>query len=248
MAPSRTLLVNADDLGCTAATTAGILHAHEHGIVTSASLMVRPAAARDAARRAAAAGFTDLGLHLDLGEWAYRDGTWRQISRVVDTADAAAVAAECRAQLETFRDLVGRDPTHLDSHQHVHRDEPVRQVALDLAAELDVPLRHFTAGVVHCGGFYGQTGRGDPAPGQLTVAALVALLRAEVAAAKAPTAIELGCHPGWDADLDTMYRVERKIEVEVLCDPVLRAALADVGLQLGTFAGLTTARAGGRPA
>ncbi|MFM9059142.1 MAG: ChbG/HpnK family deacetylase, partial [Planctomycetaceae bacterium] len=210
-----------------------------------------PAAARDAADNAAAAGFTDLGLHIDLGECAYHDGAWRQIAHVVDTADAAAVAAECRAQLDIFRDLVGRDPTHLDSHQHVHRDEPVRQIALDLAAELGVPLRHFAADVAHCGGFYGQTGRGEPAPGQLTVAALVALLHDEAAKTDA-AAIEVGCHPGWDADLDTMYRAERPTEVEVLCDPALRAALADIGLELGTFAGLDAVRdgkrAGGRSA
>lgn len=248
MAARRTLIVNADDLGCTAATTAGILHAHAHGIVTSASLMVRPAAARDAARQAAAAGFTDLGLHLDLGEWAYRDGAWRQIARVVDTADAAAVVAECRSQLAAFRDLVGRDPTHLDSHQHVHRDEPARRIAIELAAELGVPLRHFAADVAHCGGFYGQTGRGEPAPGQLTVAALVSLLRDAAAQTDAAAAIELGCHPGWDDDLDTMYRAERRTEVEVLCDPALRTALADIGLGLGTFAGLGAMRTGGRPA
>ena len=51
---ARRLFINADDLGYTEATTSGILHAREHGIVTSASLMVRRPAAGDAARRAGA--------------------------------------------------------------------------------------------------------------------------------------------------------------------------------------------------
>ena len=37
---TRRLVVNADDLGLTAGVNDGILRAHEHGIVTSASLLV----------------------------------------------------------------------------------------------------------------------------------------------------------------------------------------------------------------
>ena len=39
------LIVNADDFGLTAGVNTGIIRAHEQGIVTSASLMVRGAAA-----------------------------------------------------------------------------------------------------------------------------------------------------------------------------------------------------------
>jgi predicted glycoside hydrolase/deacetylase ChbG (UPF0249 family) len=235
---SQWLIVNADDLGYTEATTAGILHAHSHGIVTSASLMVRRPAARTAARQAAAAGLDDLGLHLDLGEWVFRDGDWRPLYEVVDRGDASAVAAECQAQLEQFRDLVGRNPTHLDSHQHTHLDEPVRSIAVALAAELGVPLRHLSPAVVHCGGFYGQSGRGEPAPELLTTDWLLELLHRDHAAAagQRPAAVELGCHPGWDDALDTMYRAERKTEVEVLCSSGLPEAIAALGFEFATFA------------
>ena len=236
----RMVIVNADDLGCSEATTAGILHAHTHGIVTSASLMVRPPAARDAVREAAAAGLDDLGLHLDLGEWAFRDGRWRPLYEVVGHDDPAAVAAECRAQLETFRDLVGRDPTHLDSHQHVHLDERVRAAAVALATELGVPLRHLAPDVRHCGGFYGQSGRGEPAAELLSTEALLDLLAREfdMVADDPAAVVELGCHPGWDPDLDTMYVAERRVEVEVLCAPGLREAIAARRFELATFAEL----------
>jgi len=244
---ARRLFVNADDLGYTEATTSGILHAHAHGIVTSASLMVRRPAARDAVRRAAAAGFTDLGLHLDLGEWVYRGGRWESLYDVVDRDDAAVVEAECRAQLAAFRDLVGRDPTHLDSHQHVHLDEPVRTAAVTMAAELGVPLRHLCPDVVHCGGFYGQSGRGEPAHHLLTVGSLIEILEEADHAAPAGPAIELGCHPGWDDDLETTYRRERRTEVDVLTSPGLRDALAALGLELATFAALAASPRGERP-
>lgn len=242
VAVQRRLIVNADDLGYTEATTAGIVHAHRHGIVTSASLMVRPPAARAALREAAAGGLDDLGLHLDLGEWVFRRGRWEPLYEVVNRGDAAAVAAECRRQLETFRDLVGRDPTHLDSHQHAHLDEPVRSVAVAIAAELGVPLRHLSSSVAFCGGFYGQSGRGEPAPELLTTESLLTLLdRERDAAATSPAALELACHPGWDDDLETMYVAERRIEVDVLCSPGLREAIAARGFTLARFTDLAAA-------
>jgi predicted glycoside hydrolase/deacetylase ChbG (UPF0249 family) len=49
---------------------------------------------------------------------------------------------------------------------------------------------------------------------------------------------ELGCHPGEAGDLDTMYRDERAREVEVLCSERVRAALAEMGIELCSFAAL----------
>src|SRR5437764_14850027 len=72
----RELIVNADDFGRSPATNDGIIRGHEHGIVTSASLMVRWPAAVEAARYARRHPGLSLGLHVDLGEWAYLDGQW----------------------------------------------------------------------------------------------------------------------------------------------------------------------------
>jgi len=233
MTPPRTLIVNADDLGYTPATNDGIFHAHQHGIVTSASMMVRPAAAREAAQRAAEIGFTDLGLHLDLGEWTRRNGEWVALYDVVDPADADAVAAECERQVARFQDLTGRNPTHLDSHQHVHRQEPVRSIALAIAERLSVPLRHFSSHVTYRGDFYGQSGRGEAAPELLTEAALLAILR------DTPDAtIEIGCHPGWDPNLETMYCQERLREVEVLCSRALKESITALGFKLVGFSAI----------
>ena len=76
----RTLVVNADDFGRSAAINRGVMRAHERGIVTSATLMVRWPAAAPAAELARASELS-VGLHLDLGEWEYRDGEWRAVYR-----------------------------------------------------------------------------------------------------------------------------------------------------------------------
>ncbi len=235
MAAARYLIVNADDFGLSPGVNRGIIEAHEHGIVTSTSLMVRWPAAAEAAAYARNHPALSLGLHLDLCEWVYRDGSWAPLYEVVPTADRAAVADEVTRQLAAFRDLVGRDPTHLDSHQHVHRDEPVCSVMVEAARKLRVPLRDESPEVRYCGDFYGQTAEGAPLPGALSVEGLIDIL-----AALPPGVTELGCHPGDGDDLESMYRGERAEEVKVLCDPRVRAAIVAMGIQLCSFGHVAT--------
>ncbi len=123
----RNLIVNADDFGLSRGVNRGIIEAFENGILTSASLMVRQPAASEAAVYARSHCGMSLGLHLDLGEWKYREGQWVALYSVVPNDDAAAVAEEVRHQLSEFQRLVGRKPTHIDSHQHVHRQERIRR-------------------------------------------------------------------------------------------------------------------------
>src|SRR5438128_7485420 len=118
------VIVNADDFGQSPGINRGIIEAHERGIVTSASLMVRWPAATDAAAYARAHATLDVGLHVDLGEWWYDGAAWCLRYDVVPLTDEAAVRAEVDRQLAAFESLVGRPPTHVDSHQHVHLREP----------------------------------------------------------------------------------------------------------------------------
>lgn len=231
MSGERFLIVNADDLGLSQAVNAGIAAAHERGIVTSASLMVRQGAAPAAAEYATAHPRLAVGLHTDLGQWDYVNGEWMVAYERCAPDDPTAVEAECRGQLDAFRDLLGRDPTHLDSHQHTHMSEPVASVAERLAGELGVPLR--ARGIRYEGGFYGQTGKGEPWPDAITVENLLAIL-----AALPPGRTELGCHPGLGMGAESSYGQEREVEVRTLCDPRVRAALAAEGIELRSFAEL----------
>ncbi|SRR5260370_41363005 len=231
MNTNRYLIVNADDFGLSPGVNQGIIHAHQHGIVTSASLMVRWPAAKAAADYAAAHPRLSVGLHLDLAEWVYRDEQWVARYQVVPADDESAVAGEVAHQLESFRQFLGKDPTHLDSHQHVHRNEPVLSIMKRLAQELSVPLRSFNPQVRYRGDFFGQTGEGEPYPEGISLAGLLKTL------SSLPVGVtELGCHPGEDEHLDSVYRVERMQEVEVLCDPRVREALAATNIHLCSFA------------
>jgi len=225
----RFLVVNADDLGLSAAVNDGIFAAHAEGVVTSASLMVRQGAAPAAAERAREFPELAIGLHLDLGEWNYEEGEWTLAYSHCNGGDAEAVAAECRAQLERFRALLGRDPSHLDSHQHVHESEPARGVAEALAAELGVPLRNRV--IRYEGGFYGQSGKGEPFPEGITPDRLLDLIRA-----LPPGWTEIGCHPAAGPVPTSSYDAERQIELETLRDPRVRDLLNVMHINLCSFA------------
>src|SRR5579884_3617535 len=85
---ARHLIVNADDFGRSHGINRGVFVAHDQGIVTSASLMVRWPAATDAVNYARGAPGLSLGLHIDLAEWVHTPSGWRPVYEVVDNQDA----------------------------------------------------------------------------------------------------------------------------------------------------------------
>jgi chitin disaccharide deacetylase len=232
MTAHRYLIVNADDFGLSPGVNRGIIRAHETGIVTSASLMVRAPVAAAAAAYARAHPRLSVGLHIDLGEWIYTHEEWRPAYEVVAQDDAAAVAGEVARQIEAFRRLMGRDPDHLDSHQHVHRAGPALAITRQAAREMRVPLRDDDPAIRYCGQFYGQSDKGYPYPEGISVPALQRILHELPAGAT-----ELGCHPGEDSDVNSVYRRERDVECRTLWDPRIRAALGAEGIGLRSFAG-----------
>jgi predicted glycoside hydrolase/deacetylase ChbG (UPF0249 family) len=224
------LIINADDFGMSTGVNRGIIQAHQAGVITSTSMMVRGSAVAEAAALAHGNPRLGIGLHVDLCEWEYRDEEWRLRYSVVATEDAEAVAREVGRQLDAFRLLMGCDPTHIDSHQHMHKDEPVRTVLHELTRKLGIPLRHFHPGIAYCGKFYGQSDKGYAFPDEISVESLLDILWTLPAGVT-----ELACHPAAATDFDSTYRDERIVELESLCDPRVRAAIKKSGVELRSF-------------
>jgi chitin disaccharide deacetylase len=237
MSGNKRLIVNADDFGQSPGANRGIIEAHERGIVTSASLMVRWPAAAQAAAYAQDHPKLGVGLHLDLGEWAHPHGEWVRLYQLVNEDDPEAVRKEVDGQIAMFRSLMGRNPTHVDSHQHAHRQEPARSIVLAMAEKLSIPVRSFAAEVRYCGDFYGQTDEGLPYPEGISVENLLRILEKLRSGCT-----ELGCHPGYGSDADTMYRAERQQEVKTLCHPRVFQAVADMNIELANFGPQVTDR------
>lgn len=211
-------MVNADDFGLSRSVNEGILEAHADGIVTSTSLMVFKPGAADAARAAAEYQRLSVGLHF------VDDGT-------ADLDRPAEAAGSFRGQLERFRELVGRDPTHVDSHHHVHSLSATRRATFaQLVEPLGVPLRGQGA-AAYVGAFWGQWEPGVTKLRHVRRPFLLQLIQTKVL----DGVTEIGCHPARIGDFSSSYLEERAVELETLTEPGLRAEIEALGVELIGF-------------
>jgi predicted glycoside hydrolase/deacetylase ChbG (UPF0249 family) len=251
---AKRLIVNADDFGRTPGVNRGVVEAHARGIVTSASLMVNYPAAADAARLTQQHPELGVGLHLQLTGGGLPALPPDQVPTLLDatgrfhakpealaTAHPGQILAEARAQLRRFRELVGRRPTHFDSHHHVHKLAAVEQALLTLAWETGLPVRGASSegrarlrreGLATTDHFVE-----DFYDAGVSLEGLVALLgRLELGTT------ELMCHPAVvDAALSTTssYAEPRGRELEILVHEEVRHTIQASGIKLVTFAVLS---------
>jgi len=130
------LIVNADDWGRCAADTDAARTAFSAGAVTSATAMVHMADSVRSAAQALELG-VPVGLHLNFTERFTAGSAPESLRRaqeqigaylsshrlaplVYNPALRAEFAPVVRAQLEEFRRLFGKEPTHFDGHEHMH--------------------------------------------------------------------------------------------------------------------------------
>ena len=209
---TKLLIVNADDFGASPGTNRGIVEAHQHGIVTSTSLLVNAAASAAAAELAASAPDLSIGLHADL-----------------DGVEPEQISDALERQLERFEALLSAAPTHLDTHHDTHRHPRAFPTVVEFARRHGLRLRGHARMRV-CTKFYGQWG-GETHLEQISVAGLERVL-ADIE----DLMTELTCHPGYpDPALRTSYDAEREAEVRTLCDPAARTIVARLGFRLISF-------------
>jgi predicted glycoside hydrolase/deacetylase ChbG (UPF0249 family) len=220
---AKHLIFNADDFGASSGVNRGILECHASGVVTSASLMVTGHAAQEAAAMSRDHPSLAIGLHWDV---------WGEDEQEFDLRNVPAVRDEFRAQLDAFHRLLGRMPTHVDSHRHAHLEECVMPVFRELVEPLGVPLRGDGC-VRFVGGFYAQWEWRVTNLEYVSVPFLERMLREEVPEGWT----ELSCHPGYASpDYRAVYLAEREAEVRTLTDPRIRQAICDLGISLTSYA------------
>jgi predicted glycoside hydrolase/deacetylase ChbG (UPF0249 family) len=245
----RWLVDNADDLGRTAGINDGIFEAHRRGIVSSATLMVGFAAAAPAARALADHPELGVGLHVTLTGAtptlpASRvpclvDGQGRFPAKPEGLLDPAPaeLSAEIRNQLQIFVDLVGRPPTHLDSHHHSHRQPRVLDAVIELAREQRLPVRSSSPAVAAR-----LAAAGIPSTGTFVErffgdgARLDVLL--DILDGLGAGSTELMCHPARVDDelrAGSSYAEPRARELSVLTSPSVRERLRERGIRLARF-------------
>jgi predicted glycoside hydrolase/deacetylase ChbG (UPF0249 family) len=216
------LIVNADDFGASRGINRAIIELHQLGVLTSTSLMIGMPAARHAAHMARASPQLGVGLHVTL--------TNEQSAQLVDFDDAAQCLQELEAQITRFVDALAQTPTHIDSHQNVHRDERLLPIFQDVAGRHSLPLREHSP-ARYFSAFYGQW-NGETHAEQISVENLLLMLESEIG----DGITELSCHPGYrDPAFDSPYNIEREIELKTLSDVRFQAFLREHEVKLISF-------------
>jgi predicted glycoside hydrolase/deacetylase ChbG (UPF0249 family) len=219
----RYVIFNADDFGASTGINRGVIECHTRGVLTSTSMMVTGRAVREAVDLSRQHPKLAVGLHFDV---------WGEDERKFDIGNHDAVRDEFRRQLDEFHRLMGRMPTHVDSHRHAHRQPGMLPVFQELVVPLGVPLRD-DGRIRFVGGFYAQWEWLVTELEYVSVPFLLKMLAEEVG----PGWTEISCHPGYrSSDFQSVYLIEREAEVATLIDPMIRQYIDAAGLRLVSFA------------
>src|SRR4051812_9691672 len=238
---SRRLIVTADDVGLHRGMTEGTIRAHREGIVTACSLVANGVAFYDAVERLRDVPSLEVGVHLTLVEERSLTGMRLPSSYVEfvrDMKDRVAIERELRAQIERVL-ATGLRVTHLNGHQHVHMWPSVFAIVSRLADEYGIGyvrrvrdrggrggiMRHLSIAALNALGSGGST-IGVMEAGHLTADRIIELLR------YVGRTTELVTHPGIAVDAYPHWHYDWDAETEALCDPRLRQAIADRGIEL----------------
>lgn len=146
----KSLIVNADDLGWTLGVNRGIAEGHQHGLITSTSLLANGRAFVDGVGVAKSNPQLGVGVHLNLSDGVptalatnvsgllnkageFAGGPESLLLRIAKRSlRVEEVELEWDAQIAKIR-AAGIQPTHLDGHKHVHMLPGLFKVALRLA-------------------------------------------------------------------------------------------------------------------
>ena len=239
------LIINADDFGLTYGVTQGIYDAIHHGVVTSTTMMVNTWAAAYAADLAREDPNLPVGLHINISlgnpitecPSLLRNGSFVKPAALGsdDIYDEAQLEREVNAQYERFVELVGRNPTHIDSHLYAHQKLGKGQRAIVALAERHkLPVRDADTSFWRAPHFEGNF---KVLPGE-DVPELKEKFNRLVKNLQDSRCTELMVHPGWaDALLlkNSSYNIQRAYEYSVLTDPNSREYLQRLAVELVSF-------------
>jgi predicted glycoside hydrolase/deacetylase ChbG (UPF0249 family) len=221
--------------------TEGAIRAHREGVVTACSLVANGAAFYDAVERLRDVPSLDVGVHLTLVEERSLTGIRfprSYVEFVRGMKDSAAIERELRAQIERVM-AAGLRVTHLNGHQHVHMWPSVFAIVSRLADQYGIGyvrrvrdrggrggiVRHLSIAALNALGAGGST-IGVMEAGHLTADRIIKLLK------HVRGTTELVTHPGIAVDAYPHWHYDWDAETEALCDPRVRKAIADRGVDL----------------
>lgn len=271
----RLLIVNADDFGLTEGVSRGILRAHRDGLVTSTTFMTNFPWAPQMAPLLAEAPALGVGIHLNLTTGrpllpasqvptlVTKEGAFsKALTHLVTRVDPGEVEQEWAAQIERGIELLGRLPTHLDTHRYLQGYPAFAEVVVRLAQRYGIPaVRNLYPGRQMRPA--GRLGAFNPAnwvvdryiqrssqavldsglhcPQEILVGDFDRERLLGRLTGLHDCVTELVCHPGIvDETLRAITSLveQREVELGALTDPRVLALVAEQGIQLINFGDL----------
>lgn len=254
------LILNADDFGYSYGVNYGIIESHLRGVLTSTTLMAGMPGFDHAVSLAKAHPSLGVGVHLTLtcGRPVLTDhktltepnGDFHSQAyyhNEEQPLDKDEVYREWKAQIEKVL-AAGIEPTHLDSHHHVHTFRGLEDVFVRLAREYDLPVRNsrhdctdnhvqgvpcpnYLVDFIEGSGAHFHTPLTEYAP-----AIESNMHRILLKAFKTLDCVEIMCHPAYldtAVMLHSSFNLHRMCEVDLLISPATKAfieQLEDVSL------------------
>jgi len=247
----RVLIVNADDFGLSKGQNYGIVEACKNGLVTSTTALVNGAAIDHAAQLSRYLPTLAVGMHFvltlgmplsampgltregKLGKWI-----WQMAEE--NTLPLEEIARELDCQYHRFVDLFGREPTHIDSHHHVHMIPQIFSLVAGFAKSKGLAMRIDRSLVAlhqldDCGvrssdgfasEFYGEA-----------ISDSLFLQTLDKSTAQGERSLEVMCHPAFidNTIMGSAYCYPRLAELDVLTSASLKYAIAERGYRLGNY-------------
>lgn len=147
------VIINADDYGYSRGINLAIIDSHKLGILTSGTIMAGMPGFEDAVRLAKENPSFGVGVHLTLTcgypvlsghkTIVTETGAFRkqpQYYHANNDYDTDEILREWDAQIKKVIDA-GIQPTHLDSHHHIHTLPQHQPIFLELARKYNLPVR-----------------------------------------------------------------------------------------------------------
>ncbi len=139
----KQLIVNADDFGFTTDVNAGIIEAHQRGVLTATTLMANGNAFADAVRLGLENPGLNVGCHLVLiGGRSLVDRNRDfplSVGQLLDALTRRTLRPYDELRLQVAKILEsGIRPTHLDTHKHTHLFPPVLDAVAEIAEEFGI--------------------------------------------------------------------------------------------------------------
>jgi len=275
----RKLIINADDFGLCRGVNEAVKQAHQTGLLKSATIMANMPGTDQAIEIAAQTPSLGVGVHLNLTEGSpvSRDS---RVSLLADShgkfnltpaalALKSLISAKTRhaIELELTAQIAciiarGLNPTHLDSHKHIHSFPAIFSIVCKLARRFSIDAVRYTFEPKEicrppwpeCTAKGKKRARTVRLMARANRASNPALLKTNCLLGVAHTGcintdyykalancphlgptIELMTHPGYPEGLDhntTRLINQRQIELDALCSQQAKNSLAQAGLKL----------------